>query len=96
MKRVWKAWRRSDAYRFQEYREIHAKLPRVSQKEPQEEECLLAPSKLNLSACSFNALPMPKKTQEYEEALEYVARMHRSDAELQKMDRSTALPPSQG
>jgi hypothetical protein len=25
---------------------------------------------------------MPEKTQEYEEALEYVARMHRSDAEL--------------
>ena len=58
------------------------------------EEFLLVPSKLNLSACSSDALPTPEKTEEYEEALEYVARMHRSDAKLQEMDRSTT--PCQG
>jgi hypothetical protein len=38
---------------------------------------------------------MPKKIQEYEEALEYVARMHCSNVELQEMvDHSTT--PLQG
>lgn len=62
VKRVWKAWRKSDALRLKEYQEVQAKLPHSSRKKPQEEEFLLAPCKLNISACSLEKLPKASKT----------------------------------
>ena len=38
--------------------------------------------------------PEALKTEQLEEALEYISRMHRTDVELQAMDASTSPPPS--
>jgi len=54
----------------------------------------IEPTKLNLKACPSEDYPEASKTEQLEEALEYISRMHHTNAELQEMDASTSPPPS--
>ena len=70
-------------------------LPPKSHKRPCKESFWVEPTKLNLKACPFEDYLEASKTEQLEEALEYILRMHRTNAELQEMDASTSPPPSQ-
>ena len=65
-----------------------------SRKRPRKESFRVEPTKLNLKACPFEDYPEAPKTEQLEEALEYILRMHSTDVELQEMDASTVPPPS--
>ena len=70
-------------------------LPPESRKRPRKVSFRVEPTKLNLKACPSEDYPEAPKTEQLEEALEYISRMHRTDVELQEMDASTSPPPSQ-
>ena len=70
-------------------------LPPESRKRPRKESFRVEPTKLNLKACLSEDYPEAPKTEQLEEALEYISRMYRTDLELQKMDASTTPTPSQ-
>ena len=65
-----------------------------SRKRPRKESFWVEPTKLNLKACPSKDYPKASKTEQLEEALEYISRMHRTDVELQAMDASTSPPPN--
>ena len=70
-------------------------LPPGSCKRPHKETFIVEPTKLNLKACLSETYPKAPKTVELEKALEYISRIHCTDAELLEMDASTSPPPSQ-
>ena len=51
-------------------------------KKPCKETFHVEPTHLNLAACLFEDYPKVEKTQEFKEALEYVSRLHCTNAEL--------------
>ena len=53
-----------------------------SRKRPRKESFRVEPTKLNLKACPSEDYLEALKTKQLEEALEYISRMHRTDAEL--------------
>ena len=57
-------------------------LPPESRKRPHNESFRVEPTKLNLKACPSEDYPEASKTKQLEETLEYISRMHRTDAEL--------------
>ena len=57
-------------------------LPPKSRKRPCKEAFSVEPTKLNLKACPFETYPKAPKTTELEEALEYISRIHRTNAKL--------------
>ena len=57
-------------------------LPPKSRKRPRKESFRVEPTKLNLKACPSEDYPKALKTEQLEEALEYISRMHLTDAEL--------------
>ena len=57
-------------------------LPPESCKRPHKESFWVEPTKLNLKACPFEDYPEAPKTEQLEEALEYISRMHRTDVEI--------------
>ena len=65
-----------------------------SHKRPCKESFRVEPTKLNLKAFPSKDYPEALKIDPLEEFLEYISRLHRTDAELQDMDASTT-PPSQ-
>ena len=69
-------------------------LPPESHKRPCKESFRVEPTKLNLKACPSEDYPEAPKIEQLEDALEYISRMHRTDAELYEMDASTSPPPS--
>ena len=73
---------------------MHKFLPPKSRKRPRKESFWVEPTKLNLKACPSEDYPKAPKTEQLEEALVYILRIHRTDAELQEMDASTTPPPS--
>ena len=92
---MWEAWEASDARCVEEYKELQESLPRRSRKRPHKEAFLLEPTSLNLFTCLVEALPKAERTQELEEALEFIGRMHCIDTELGEMDRTPTPPPHQ-
>jgi hypothetical protein len=50
----------------------------------------IGPYHLNLSACASSDLPQPKPTPQLEEAIAYVARLRKTDEELQEDHPSTS------
>ena len=75
---------------------MHKLLPPESRKRPRKESFCVEPTKLNLKACLSETYLEAPKTEELEEALAYISRMHRTNAELREMDGSTSPPPSLG
>ena len=57
-------------------------LPPKSCKRPHKESFRIEPTKLNLKACPFEDYLKASKTEQLEEALEYISRMHYTDVEL--------------
>ena len=57
-------------------------LPLESHKRPCKLSFWVEPSKLNMKACPSEDYPKALKTEQLEEALEYISRMHRINAEL--------------
>ena len=92
--RILEAWVKSDAKRVKEYKEMQESLPPESCKRPHKESFRIEPTRLNLSVCLSKDYPKVEQTQELAVALEYVARMHRSDTELCEIYRSSTPPPS--
>jgi hypothetical protein len=82
---IWEAWVELDTKRVREYQELQESLLELSRKKPHK-KYRLPPSRLNLCACPSKEHPEPQQTQELTEALEYIARLHKTDAELQAMD----------
>ena len=91
--RILEAWVKSDAKRVKEYKEMQESLPPETHKKPRKETFRIEPTRLNLAACSSEDYPEVEKTQELEEALEYISILHRPDAELQEMDDIPTPPP---
>ena len=57
-------------------------LPPKSHKRPCKESFRVEPTKLNMKACPSKDYLKALNTEQLEEALEYISRMHRTDAEL--------------
>jgi hypothetical protein len=91
--RVSQAWVDSDIRRVKEIKEVQKSLPPKSRKKPHKESFHVESTKLNLKACPSEDYPKALKTEQLEEALAYISRMHRTDAELQAMGASTSTPP---
>ena len=73
---------------------MHKFLPPESRKRLRKESFRVEPTKFNLKACLSEDYLEALKIDPLEEFLEYISRLHRTDAELQDMDASTT-PPSQ-
>jgi hypothetical protein len=80
--RVSQEWIDSDARRVKEFKEVQKILPPESWKRPHKEAFSVEPTKLNMKACSSKTYPEASETTNLEEALEYISRIHCTDAEL--------------
>ena len=94
--RITEVWKKTDAKRVGEFKEMQESLPPETHKKPRKETFRIEPTRLNLAACSSEDYPEVEKTQELEEALEYISRLHCIDVELQEMDHTPTPPPHQG
>ena len=92
--RISQAWVDANIRRVKEFKEMKKFLPPESRKRLCKESFWVEPTKLNIKACPSEDYPEAPKTEQLEEALEYILRMHCTDAELQEMDASTSPPPS--
>jgi hypothetical protein len=92
--RISLAWIDSNIRRVEEYKEVQKLLPPGSRKRPCKGTSSVEPTKLSLKACPSKTYLEAPRTEQLEEALEYISRMHRTDAELQEMDAITSPPPS--
>jgi hypothetical protein len=81
--RISQAWMDSDVRHVKEFKEVQKILPPESHKRPHKEAFSVEPTKLNLKACPSETCPEAPKIMELEEALEYISRMHHTNAELQ-------------
>ena len=80
------SWKKSDAKWVREYQELQELLPESSRKKPRTEKFHLAPTSLNVGGCPTEGLQPPHHTEEYAEALTYIAHMHMTDAEIKAID----------
>ena len=80
--RISQTWIESNIRHVKEYKEVKKLLPSRSHKRLHKETFSVEPTKLNLKACPSETYPKALKTEQLEEALEYILRMHHTDVEL--------------
>ena len=94
--RTRQAWIASDNKRVKEIARVQEPLPPKMRKEARKHSFRPAPTTLNLTACPSEHYPEVPRTIQLEAAEEYASRLHRTDAELEAMDRDSEeqLPSS--
>ena len=94
--RTRQAWIASDNKRVKEIARVQEPLPPKMRKEARKHSFRHAPTTLNLTACPSEHYPEVPRTIQLEAVEEYAGRLHRTDAELEAMDRDSEeqLPSS--
>jgi len=80
VQRTMTAWKKADARRVKEFRELQRTLPPGAHTEPRRETFEIGVTGLDTAACPSQDYPTVEKTAEFHEAMEYVRRMYRRGA----------------